>query len=131
MRSCMRRTGCRSARYCPLSAPPSSPRCGRAWEWPTRFCPSTYGVLHEAGYLDVHKSTCASRVRTSVSLTRAGRTAYDGHLAALRAIVSNEAFDASAHHAELVGVPPPMNGRPSLISDHVLATGAASSEAAG
>ena len=52
-------------------------------------------VLHEAGYLDVHKSTCASRVRTSLSLTRAGRAAYDGHLAALRAIVSNEAFAAS------------------------------------
>ena len=59
-------------------------------------------VLHEAGYLDVHKSTCASRVRTSLSLTRAGRAAYDGHLAALRAIVSNEAFDASAQHP---GVP--------------------------
>ena len=59
-------------------------------------------VLHEAGYLDVHKSTCASRVRTSRSLPRAGRAAYDGHLAALRASVSNEAFDASAHHR---GVP--------------------------
>jgi DNA-binding MarR family transcriptional regulator len=59
-------------------------------------------VLHEAGYLDVHKSTSASRVRTSLSLTRAGRAAYDGHLAALRAIVTNEAFDASAHHR---GVP--------------------------
>ena len=55
-------------------------------------------VLHEAGYLDVHKSTCASRVRTSLSLTSAGRAAYDGHLAALRAIVTNEAFEASAHH---------------------------------
>jgi DNA-binding MarR family transcriptional regulator len=54
-------------------------------------------VLHEAGYVDVHKSTCASRVRTSLSLTQAGRAAYDGHLAALRAIVSNEAFDAGAH----------------------------------
>lgn len=58
-------------------------------------------VLHEAGYLDVHKSTSASRVRTSLSLTRAGRAAYDGHLAALRAIVSNEAFDASAHHRDV------------------------------
>jgi DNA-binding MarR family transcriptional regulator len=49
-------------------------------------------VLHEVGYIDVHKSTCASRVRTSLSLTRAGRAAYDGHIAALRAIVSNEGF---------------------------------------
>ncbi len=26
-------------------------------------------VLHDAGYVEVHKSTCASRVRTSLSLT--------------------------------------------------------------
>jgi len=42
----------------------------------------------------VHKATCASRVRTSLSLTGAGRAAYDGHLAALRAIVSNEGVHA-------------------------------------
>lgn len=53
-------------------------------------------VLHEAGDIDVHKATCASRVRTSLSLTGAGRAAYDGHVAALRAIVSNEAFHAGA-----------------------------------
>ena len=47
-------------------------------------------VLHEAGYVEVHKATCASRVRTSLSLTSAGRAAYDGHVAALRAIVANE-----------------------------------------
>jgi hypothetical protein len=49
-------------------------------------------VLHEAGYVDVHKSACGSRVRTSLSLTRAGRAGYDGHTAALRAIVSNLQF---------------------------------------
>jgi DNA-binding MarR family transcriptional regulator len=67
-------------------------------------------VLHEAGYVDVHKSTCASRVRTSLSLTAAGRAAYDGHLAALRAIVSNEAFDTGARRwgvAAGQGPPPP------------------------
>jgi DNA-binding MarR family transcriptional regulator len=53
-------------------------------------------VLQEAGYIDVHKSTCASRVRTSLSLTRAGRAAYDGHVAALQAIVSNAGFLADA-----------------------------------
>ena len=38
-------------------------------------------VLHEAGDIDVHKSTCASRVRTSLSLT--GRAvASDAHVAA-------------------------------------------------
>ena len=53
-------------------------------------------VLHEAGYIEVHKATFASRVRTSLSLTEAGRAAYDGHLAALHAIVSNEGFHADA-----------------------------------
>lgn len=53
-------------------------------------------VLHEAGYVDVHKSACGSRVRTSLSLTMAGRAAYDGHVAALRTIVSNERFPVDA-----------------------------------
>jgi DNA-binding MarR family transcriptional regulator len=69
-------------------------------------------VLHEAGYLDVHKSTSASRVRTTLSLTRAGRAAYDGHLAALQAIVSNEAFDASAHHRDVPAGQGPPAARP-------------------
>jgi DNA-binding MarR family transcriptional regulator len=46
-------------------------------------------VLHDAGYVEVHKSTCASRVRTSLSLTSAGRAAYEGHIAALRAITED------------------------------------------
>jgi DNA-binding MarR family transcriptional regulator len=53
-------------------------------------------VLHEAGYVEVHKATCASRVRTSLSLTSAGRAAYDGHVAALREIVANERFRGNA-----------------------------------
>lgn len=47
-------------------------------------------VLSEAGYVEVHKAASASRVRTSLSLTRAGQAAYDGHVAALAAIVSND-----------------------------------------
>jgi DNA-binding MarR family transcriptional regulator len=47
-------------------------------------------VLHDAGYLEVHKTTCASRVRTSLSLTEAGRAAYSGHVAALRVIVGEQ-----------------------------------------
>jgi len=46
-------------------------------------------VLHEAGYVAIHKATWASRVRTSLSLTEAGRAAYEGHVAALQAIVGN------------------------------------------
>ena len=67
-------------------------------------------ILHEAGYVDVHKSTCASRVRTSLSLTAAGRAAYDGHLAALRAIVSNKAFDTGARRGVPAGQDPPPAG---------------------
>ena len=46
-------------------------------------------VLHEAGYVAIHKATWAARVRTSLSLTEAGRAAYQGHVAALQAIVGN------------------------------------------
>lgn len=53
-------------------------------------------VLHEAGYVDVHKTTCASRVRTSLSLTEAGRAAYHGHVAALQAIVGSRDLRGTA-----------------------------------
>jgi DNA-binding MarR family transcriptional regulator len=42
--------------------------------------------LEEAGYVKVRKSTRASRVRTSLALTPAGRTAFDAHVAELRRI---------------------------------------------
>ena len=42
--------------------------------------------LEEAGYVKVHKATRASRVRTSLSLTAAGRRAFDAHVAELRRI---------------------------------------------
>ena len=51
-------------------------------------------VLHEAGYVAIHKATSASRVRTSLSLTEAGRAAYEGHVAALQAIVGNGSASA-------------------------------------
>ena len=35
-------------------------------------------VLHEAGDIEVHKSTCASRARTSMSMTAAGRAHMTG-----------------------------------------------------
>lgn len=58
-------------------------------------------VLHEAGYLEVHKATCASRVRTSLSLTEAGRAAYEGHVAALRAIVGDEGLPGNARRQDV------------------------------
>jgi DNA-binding MarR family transcriptional regulator len=69
-------------------------------------------VLHEAGYIDVRKSTCASRVRTSMSMTAAGRAAYDGHLAALRAIVGDEGLRAGARTGDGLAQPPGPEGSP-------------------
>ena len=46
-------------------------------------------VLADAGYAKLEKvSPAKGRQRTVVSLTRAGRRAYDGHLAALRELVA-------------------------------------------
>lgn len=42
--------------------------------------------LDEAGYVKVHKATKASRQRTSLSLTKDGRRAFDAHVAELRRI---------------------------------------------
>jgi DNA-binding MarR family transcriptional regulator len=43
--------------------------------------------LEEAGYVQVRKATIASRQRTSLTLTKAGRTAFEAHVAELRRIV--------------------------------------------
>ncbi|MCF6510111.1 ArsR family transcriptional regulator [Blastococcus sp. MG754426] len=42
--------------------------------------------LEEAGYVTVRKATRASRVRTGLALTAAGRAAFDAHVAELRRI---------------------------------------------
>jgi DNA-binding MarR family transcriptional regulator len=42
--------------------------------------------LEEAGYVKVGKATIASRQRTSLSLTKTGRAAFDAHVAELRRI---------------------------------------------
>lgn len=44
-------------------------------------------ALEDAGYVSVSKGAREGRVRTWASFTRAGRAAYRGHVAALRAIV--------------------------------------------
>ena len=44
--------------------------------------------LEEAGYVKVGKATIASRQRTSLSLTKAGRTAFAAHVAELRRITA-------------------------------------------
>jgi DNA-binding MarR family transcriptional regulator len=42
--------------------------------------------LEEAGYVQVRKATIASRQRTSLALTKAGRAAFAAHVAELRRI---------------------------------------------
>ncbi|WP_221359588.1 transcriptional regulator [Streptomyces beigongshangae] len=44
-------------------------------------------TLEEAGYLELHKEGGGRGRRTRVRLTDRGRTAFEGHVAALRAIV--------------------------------------------
>jgi DNA-binding MarR family transcriptional regulator len=45
--------------------------------------------LEEAGYLTVRKTRRASRVRTNLALTPAGRMAFDAHVAELRRITGD------------------------------------------
>ncbi|MEV6812868.1 transcriptional regulator [Micromonospora sp. NPDC051296] len=45
-------------------------------------------TLEQAGYLEVSKSFVGKRPRTSVRLSRDGRRAFDGHVAALQEIVA-------------------------------------------
>jgi DNA-binding transcriptional ArsR family regulator len=45
-------------------------------------------TLEEAGYVEIRKSFVGKRPRTSARLTRAGRTAFDQHVAALQEIVA-------------------------------------------
>jgi DNA-binding MarR family transcriptional regulator len=42
--------------------------------------------LEDAGYVEIRKATIASRQRTSLALTRAGRAAFTAHVAELRRI---------------------------------------------
>lgn len=45
-------------------------------------------TLEQAGYVEVRKSFVGKRPRTSVRLSRDGRRAFDGHVAALQQIVA-------------------------------------------
>ncbi|MFC9068373.1 transcriptional regulator [Streptomyces harbinensis] len=52
-------------------------------------------TLEDAGYLDLRKESSGRKRRTRVRLTERGRTAFDGHVAALRAIVEGAAGPAA------------------------------------
>ncbi|MEO3975274.1 transcriptional regulator [Streptomyces sp. CAU 1734] len=61
-------------------------------------------TLEQAGYLELHKEGGGRKRRTRVRLTDLGRAAFDGHVAALRAIVEG-AVPAAAETAP-AGAPP-------------------------
>ncbi|MCM2388685.1 transcriptional regulator [Streptomyces albipurpureus] len=46
-------------------------------------------TLEEAGYLEIHKEGGGRKRRTRLRLTERGRTAFEGHVAALQAIVES------------------------------------------
>ncbi len=46
-------------------------------------------TLEDAGYVAIERTVTNRRRRVRVRLTRAGRTAFDGHVAALRALVAS------------------------------------------
>lgn len=52
-------------------------------------------TLENAGYVEVHKGYIGKRPRTWLSLTRAGRAAFDAHTAALQAIAAQAAAPAT------------------------------------
>ncbi|MEH0639367.1 transcriptional regulator [Streptomyces bottropensis] len=52
-------------------------------------------TLEEAGYLELHKEGGGRKRRTRVRLTDRGRGAFEGHVAALRAIVEGAGPPAS------------------------------------
>ena len=45
-------------------------------------------ILEEAGYVEIRKGFVGKRPRTSARLSRAGRTAFESHVAALQEIVA-------------------------------------------
>ncbi|MGC4863861.1 winged helix-turn-helix domain-containing protein [Micromonospora sp. DT53] len=49
-------------------------------------------TLEQVGYVEIRKSFVGKRPRTSVTLSSAGRAAFDGHVAALQEIVARSGF---------------------------------------
>ena len=52
--------------------------------------------LAGAGYIEIHKRGRGPGATTTYKITRAGRKAYDGYLAALSALLSGPALPADA-----------------------------------
>jgi DNA-binding MarR family transcriptional regulator len=48
-----------------------------------------FATLEEAGYITIERTLSNHRRRARVALTDAGRRAFDGHVAALQAVIAN------------------------------------------
>jgi DNA-binding MarR family transcriptional regulator len=48
-----------------------------------------FATLEEAGYITVERTLSNHRRRVRVAMTEAGRQAFDGHVAALQAVIAN------------------------------------------
>lgn len=62
-------------------------------------------TLEEAGYLELRKEGGGRRRRTRVRLTDRGRAAFEGHVAALRAIVDGAGSPAATGASAATGTP--------------------------
>jgi DNA-binding MarR family transcriptional regulator len=60
-------------------------------------------TLESAGYVEIRKSFVGKRPRTSASLSRAGRRAFEQHVAALQQIIARSQQDGEARPAAEVG----------------------------
>jgi DNA-binding MarR family transcriptional regulator len=54
-----------------------------------------FATLEEAGYIVIERTLSNHRRRARVALTDAGRRAFDGHVAALQAVIANAQSPAS------------------------------------
>ncbi|MBO0853002.1 MAG: transcriptional regulator [Nocardia sp.] len=56
-------------------------------------------TLEEAGYVTTERRLDGSRRKVRARLTRTGRTAFDGHVAALQAIVAGATDNSATDHS--------------------------------
>jgi DNA-binding transcriptional ArsR family regulator len=70
-------------------------------------------LLEEAGYVKIRKAFVGKRPRTWARLSRAGRTAYEGHVARLREIVSASGLSLDG---EAAAAPAPDPGSPADVA---------------
>ena len=69
-------------------------------------------TLEEAGYVDIRKAFVGKRPRTSARLSRAGRAAFQMHVAALQQIIERSKLCRRTEHQTLTQSPGPARAGP-------------------